>query len=209
MMMLMSTLNSFDSVFDDEAPTVCCSDKVANATFSKPKKLQSWSDKVVNATCAKQVKRDLSYKCSCSTQCYSKLIESYETKKECVDVIVQLRTERTEGNATKESRWLFSHLYNGRTRSDGRISVSFQLDGVNVCEEYFTVAMGFTFPNRRIQKYVRLIKVSAFYLPKPFILMHYLVTVLSCMHVYSQACRPAREYVNARFDTLDHYDHNH
>ena len=148
---MIATLSAMDSVFDDRPP-VC-----------KAKKMQRWSDKVANATCVKQVERDLTYQCCCITQCHSKLIESYETKNECVDAILQLRTERTEGDAAEESRWLFSYLYNSRTRSDGFLSVSFRLDGVNVCEEYFTVAMGFTFPNRRIQKYVRLIKVSAFY----------------------------------------------
>ena len=149
---LMSTLTALDAVFADEQPPVC-----------KARKMQSWSDKIANATCEKQVERDLTCKCCCSTQCQSKLFDCYESKKECVDAIHQLRSERTAGTASDESIWLFSHLYNSRSRSNGVIQVAFRLDGVDVCEEYFTAAMGFTFPNRRIQKFVRLIKVCAFY----------------------------------------------
>ena len=42
----------------------------------------------------------------------------------------------------------------------------FRLDGVTVCSEYFTVALGFNYPNRRIADFVRLIKVNKLYVIK-------------------------------------------
>ena len=150
---LVSTLTAFDAVFSDTP-----------AVYQGVKKLQSWSDKILNATCVNQVKRDISYECNCSTPCSHKLLSSYDTKKECEAAILQLRCARTEGTAKDEANWLFGHLYNSRSRSAGELHVAYRLDGVDVCEEYFTVALGFQYPNRRIQKYVRRIKVSLLFL---------------------------------------------
>ena len=123
-------------------------------------KLQSWSCKVANATSAAQVELDMQSKCRCSAPCHKQFTDSYATGKECQEALLQLRTERTEGKAVDERVWLFNYLYNNRSRSGGEICVHFRLDGVNVCEEYFTTALGFNFPNRRIQHFVRLIKVG-------------------------------------------------
>ena len=79
---------------------------------------------------------------------------------ECEEALLELRAERTEGRSRNESTWLFAILYSGRCRHRGTYTVQFVLDGVRVCEKFFTVALGFSYPNRRIQKYVRMIKVS-------------------------------------------------
>ena len=123
-------------------------------------KLQSWSCKVANATSAAQVELDMQHKCRCSTPCHKTFTDSYATVKECQEALLQLRVERTTDKAADERAWLFNYLYNNRSRSGGEITVLFRVDGVNVCEEYFTTALGFNFPNRRIQHIVRLIKVK-------------------------------------------------
>lgn len=141
------TFAAFESVFDEKP---AC----------QVKKLQSWSDKVCNATSGAQVRADLRFKCSCKAACCrTKFVTSYVDEEDCFTALLQLRTERTKGQSSDEAIWLFDHLYNSRTRAAGQVYVLFRLDGVSVCEQYFTVALGFTFPNRRIQRYVRLIKV--------------------------------------------------
>lgn len=132
----------------------------STSVTSKPSKLQSWSNKVTNATSGKQVTADRKYCCKCSKQCRNVYLESYANEGECEKALLALRTERTAGTQSDEATWLFDHLYSSRCRQRGIYTVLFVLDGVRVCEEYFTVAMGFTFPNRRIQKYVRTIQVN-------------------------------------------------
>lgn len=126
---------------------------------SKPRKLQSWASKVSHATCGEQVKVDRDCPCKCIKQCRHVYIESYANEAECEEALLALRTERTEGQQRDESDWLFNHLYAGRCRNRGSYKVQFVLDGVRVCEQYFTVALGFNYPNRRIQKYVLMIQV--------------------------------------------------
>ena len=134
---------------------------------SAPKKLQSWSDKVVNATSADQIEIDVRHKCQCKRPCSYNFMDSFKSLVECERALMIIRCERTAGTASEEGAWLFRHLYNCRTRSisnDSAFStdyaVLFYLDGVSVCEEYFTVALGFTYPNRRIQRFVREIQVT-------------------------------------------------
>ena len=128
---------------------------------ARPRKLQSWSCKVAHATCGDQVALDVECHCTCKIQCRNVYLESYANQKECEDALLQLRTERTEAKQRDESVWLFHQLFSSRCRVRGAIQVLFRLDGVTVCEQYFTTALGLHYPNRRIQKYIRLIEVSA------------------------------------------------
>lgn len=131
-----------------------------------PKKLQSWSDKVVNATSADQITVDVQHKCQCRKPCCLNFLDSYKSSDECERALMTVRCERTADTASEEGAWLFRHLYSCRTRSTSDdntpscdYTVLFYLDGVTVCEEYFTVALGFNYPNRRIQRFVREIQV--------------------------------------------------
>jgi hypothetical protein len=144
----MEALQALDEVFADE-PSICVTTK-----------LQSWPCKVANATCRKQVELDLKLPCTCKVQCRHVFADSYNKESECVEALLSLRTERTQGKQSDESVWLFQQLLASRCRIRGKYEVLFRLDGVPVCEQYFVTALGFTFPNRRMQKYVRLIEVN-------------------------------------------------
>ena len=140
-----------------------CLDRVFGKDKDIPK-LQSWSCKVAHATSTDQIDMDLRHKCNCSTPCCDIFANSYGSLSECKDALLELRTERTEGKSADERIWLWQYLYNNRTRSAGEINVMFRLDGVTVCSEFFTVALGFNYPNRRIAGFVRLIKVNKLYM---------------------------------------------
>lgn len=139
--------DSFEQVFDTPKDASCS-------------KLQSWSAKVANATNGSQIKVDMHHVCHCKKSCCCKFISSYENSNVAEEALATLRFERTQATARDESIWLFNHLFESRVRSpSGSIHVLFRLDGVTVCEEYFVTALGLTFPNRRVQRYVRLIQV--------------------------------------------------
>ena len=173
----MRGLRGFAAVFDNAPATDC-----------EVKKLQSWADKVVHATSAIQVEADISYECGCSTPCSRTFIASYASLKECTSSVLRLRAQRTEGTASNESTWLFQLLYNSRLRSDSGLIVAYCVDGVRVCEEYFAVVLGFVYPNRRIQKYVKLIQVVRVCSRTGCVLAFVITSVFAFVCLYVRMC---------------------
>ena len=118
-----------------------------------------YTTKCVNSTCADQVAEGVRHVCTCDKPCCHKFIESYTSKDEYEEALLSLRQERTAGTSSDETIWLFNHLHSSRRKHRGNYEVIFVLDDVQVCEEYYTVVLGFNYPNRHIQKYVRMIQV--------------------------------------------------